>query len=125
VPAPFVDRLVIIAHHHNIGAFIRQQFDEALLPKIHILVFIHDDDAILGAYLIAQAVALCQNIHRKWYKIIEREGVLLVTQMLKLRVDEGQIAVQAMPCAMRWNQRPFPQANRFACNVGIDFFGGQ
>ena len=89
--SPFVDGLVIIPHHHDIGVIPCQQFDQALLAVVDILVFVHDDEAqVTAPALVGMGIAF-QDIDSQWDEVIKGQGKGCQSVFLELGIDQRQV----------------------------------
>ncbi len=70
-PAPRVDRLRVVAHHHDVAVLARERVDEIRLDLVRVLIFIDQDELKLAAINRRDPFLLLQHRQCLFEQIIE------------------------------------------------------
>jgi hypothetical protein len=91
--APGIDRLVVVAHHADVLAHLRQQPQPQVLDRVGVLIFVHHDiaEAVLPAF--QHVAVLAEDRQHVQQEIAEIAGVDRAQAVLIEPVDPGAAPV--------------------------------
>src|SRR3990172_643540 len=85
---PFVNGLVIVTHYYYICTLACKQFNEALLPVVHVLVLVHNNKISAVAPLLINLVLCFKNSYRHRNKVIVGKCILLKPKAFEFFINE-------------------------------------
>ena len=91
---PRVNRLRVVAHHHDVAMFARQKIDQVGLDLIRILIFVDQDELKLPAIKRGDVFVLLQHRQRLFEQIVEIDRVRRLFLFLVAHVDVGNFFEQ-------------------------------
>ena len=74
-PAPRVDRLGVVAHHHDVAVLRSEQIDEIGLHEVGVLILVDEHVVELVAVMIADLGMIAQQLVRADEQVVEIHGV--------------------------------------------------
>ncbi len=92
--APRVDRLRIIAHHHQVAMLARQRVDEVRLDLVRILILVHEDELKLPPIETRHLRMLLQHPQRLLQQVVEIHRVRRLLLLLVARVHPFDLLQQ-------------------------------
>jgi hypothetical protein len=96
-PAPFVDRLVRIAHDAQVAVLRGEPLDQHVLRAVGVLVLVHHHVAELLRVALSNRLGFLHELHRVEQQVVEVERARLLQRIGIHRVQLAQLLVTGVP----------------------------